>query len=431
MATRKSGDVFPANTAFRVTGAGTDGIDEMSKRMDESTVAWGLQRIQVGAGKFTRKKMIVIICNGEKTSPLERGRLKALTNAATALFGAAHVTVEVTSREELNVDSILEQVLPLLVADAGDFDVSRLREEYARSLLETRVKHKMSRMKHKLRTFLMFQRMARKEPEEPESTQPEVEEEEEVEEEAPPIRRVKTNASTEDALREVCLVRGRFNWAVLEPVTLELHNAGCGGVEEMKDWLELDKVMFAIIRFTFEGGYKHVFVHWIGPKVSTVKCGQWNSKVPQAEEIIRSAMTINLKLTAHELEELDSGEIVSELQRLTYNLGDDFGDVVTKNRAAMVAEYCKDVEDDVKIVRQKSVDIRAAAAADEASAPETAHEVAAEADPEKEVPEAEAGAQAEAKDEEEEEEELPGLVEALSAVRQTGGEWNWVMIQAA
>merc|ERR1712048_800352 len=72
---------------------------------------------------------------------------------------------------------------------------------------------------------------------------------------------------------------------------------------------------------------KHVFIHFIGPKASTVKKGQWNSKVPNAEAEVRKFFAIHFKMTAHDLDDMELPAIIEELRRLTYNVDDKIGEL--------------------------------------------------------------------------------------------------------
>merc|ERR1719235_2076357 len=51
-----------------------------------------------------------------------------------------------------------------------------------------------------------------------------------------------------EALHAVGNSAGPYNWVLLDSMGLELHNAGCGGLEEMRQWLGEDKVLFGALR---------------------------------------------------------------------------------------------------------------------------------------------------------------------------------------
>eukprot|EP00440_Ansanella_granifera_P032662 gb/GFBE01035434.1/.p1 GENE.gb/GFBE01035434.1/~~gb/GFBE01035434.1/.p1 ORF type:complete len:191 (+),score=45.28 gb/GFBE01035434.1/:1-573(+) len=134
------------------------------------------------------------------------------------------------------------------------------------------------------------------------------------------------NVRVEEALRSISQPAAVVNWALLEPTKLDLHKAGCGGLDEMKSWLLEDKVLFGVLRFVFPRGLgdgppivKHLFVHWIGATVSPVRRGQWNSKLEAAMGVVRSYCDFAFKRTAHDAEDLDLTDLISELARLTYD----------------------------------------------------------------------------------------------------------------
>eukprot|EP00913_Durusdinium_trenchii_P010141 g9508.t1 len=136
--------------------------------------------------------------------------------------------------------------------------------------------------------------------------------------------------SVDRALAAVGDATGPYNWVLLEPEKFELHNAGYGGLLEMKVWLAEDLVLFGVIRFTFgretassvEGMtaspkvVKYIFVHWVGPNVSAVRRGKWNAKQQQADAQVRAICSITFRREAHSLDDLDLADLISELWRL-------------------------------------------------------------------------------------------------------------------
>lgn len=109
--------------------------------------------------------------------------------------------------------------------------------------------------------------------------------------------RSKSNAqaeilSIETALRAVGGNLGEFNWLLLEAETMGLYNAGTGGVEELKLWLDQALVLFGVLRLPFiHGGrkvVKHVMLQWMGPKISIVRRGKLVNKAIEAEGRFKS-----------------------------------------------------------------------------------------------------------------------------------------------
>eukprot|EP00928_Gymnodinium_smaydae_P000036 TRINITY_DN10018_c0_g1_i1.p1 TRINITY_DN10018_c0_g1~~TRINITY_DN10018_c0_g1_i1.p1 ORF type:complete len:425 (-),score=87.50 TRINITY_DN10018_c0_g1_i1:223-1497(-) len=356
---------------FAVANVG-HGFDELARSMDESTVMWALQRIQIGSGKLARSKLVAIVCSGESTPPVKRGKLQALTKDALGVFAGTHVSMEITTREELSLDNVLTHVLPFFVADDGNIDVQLLKEQYEESLITARIKRNMQRMKKRLKFLSVLGCMhtdadavaatnsdavAATDSDAVAATMSDGVDAtndgsacEDHDHHGPKMRKAWTTTSCDCALGAVAMPRGRYNWAVLDH-DLELYNAGLGGVEEMRDFLEPDQVMFAVFRMHFDKAYKHVFVHWVGPNVPAVKKGIWNSRLADAEELIRDHMAICLQMNVYELEELETEEILLELERLS-NMGDRFGSVVRLNLADLTKDYYKEVVADVKRVSQ-------------------------------------------------------------------------------
>jgi hypothetical protein len=129
--------------------------------------------------------------------------------------------------------------------------------------------------------------------------------------------------SAEQALSAIGNASNPHNWLLLEPMGLQVHRTGCGGLDEMRQWLPDDSVMFGVLRFYFPREssappiVKYLFVHWIGSKVSVVRRGQWNSKLEKAALKIRSACDFAFRKTAYALEDLQLVDVIEELRRVT------------------------------------------------------------------------------------------------------------------
>jgi hypothetical protein len=126
----------------------------------------------------------------------------------------------------------------------------------------------------------------------------------------------------DEALASLGQIDEPCNWVLLEPSQLKVQSAGDAGLDEMKQHLPIDKVMFGVVRFSFPRDYappivKYMFVHWVGPKVSPVRRGQWNSKLEDAASIFRQSCDCAFRATAYALDELDLGTLIDELARVT------------------------------------------------------------------------------------------------------------------
>merc|ERR1712218_44635 len=199
---------------------------------------WSLQRIQIGYGKFSRAKLVAIICNGEDTPVMTRAKLKARTPEVLKLFGSIHAQIEVQHVEDCSVDKILEKVLSLFHDDRIEVTLRDLKHEYDKSLRLALVQRRHQRIKLRLKSLLAFQIPRRiLDPEEQaESSNPAITEEPEPKERPEPKEvenlsspHDKANVTLDDAMKALAVHNGRFNWVIMEPTKLALHNAGTGG----------------------------------------------------------------------------------------------------------------------------------------------------------------------------------------------------------
>eukprot|EP00435_Cladocopium_sp_Y103_P068587 s42_g31.t2 len=294
---RRGGSVSSA--AASLLGAGAGGVEELCEQLRDDVVAWALLRWEVGSGTFVRSKLVAIHFNGEEVPAVRRGRLNARSGEVMALLGEAHATLEVKRKEDLHLNFICERLMKVLTADAMEKSMSAeaLRKDYENLIAEQKMKKASSQKSIGPRT----------------------------------AKETQKNITVDWALSAVGDATGPYNWALLEPEKLELHNAGYGGIVEMKDWLNEDMVLFGMVRFTFgrekaastmEGMtaapkvVKYVFIHWVGPKVSAVRRGKWNAKQKQADAQVRSICNITFRREAHSLDDLDLGDLISELLRL-------------------------------------------------------------------------------------------------------------------
>jgi len=404
-----------------VAAVGSNGIDELGKNLQMDTVSWALQRIIVGTGSLARAKWVSITCIGGDTPPILRGRLCTRTPEALGLLGHANVSMEISQPEECTRDEVLREVLSNVVSDHGSYTIEQLKEDYEKSIKATKLRRRLRRLRVKTRAFLAFATAPKRSdedeeapaapaaPEAAEATAAPAESADGAAEKGEP-----TDVPIDKVLTAVADQKGEFNWAILEPTKLALHNAGCGGFEEMKDWFEPNKVMFGVIRVSVGAGIsKQVFIHWIGPEASTVKKGQWNSKVPAAQEKIRGFLSINHSMTAHGIEDLDLAEMMKELKMLTY--GTEEFEAKEKDVSALKEHHLEEVDAVRGHVKQVMADITRA---------ESSRKIIEE--PPKEEHEIEVD-----EDEEEAEEEVyvPPLAEAMSDLRKKDGQWNWVLLK--
>lgn len=296
----------------RATGAG--GVEELARHLDSSAVSWALLRFQVGSGTFARMKLVVVHCNGADAPVMLRGWLKERVHEVVPLFGDVHANVVVARPQELTVEFLCERLLPLFAADNIEYSLQALRADYGKTVAQMQEEA----------AELERQRLD----EEPRTAK---------ESEGPVVTR-------EEALLGCGEDCTSYNWVLLEPARLQLHNAGYGGLEEMKKWLPNDKVLFGVLRLSFgcsfrQGGTglratKHIFVHWVGSAVGAVRRGRWNAKLNEAAALISSNFSVAFRREAHSVADLRLEDLAGELRRLTVVDGSAAKDGMTVGRVS-------------------------------------------------------------------------------------------------
>lgn len=141
--------------------------------------------------------------------------------------------------------------------------------------------------------------------------------------------------SVADALRAVGEDRGSCNWLLLDPSNRQLFGYGHKGLEEMKDCLQDNKVLFGVVRLSFgHAGQesprkgrkqassvapltKYIFVHWVGSQVSIVQRGKLNAQLQWALGHVNSCCAIAFRREAFHAGDLDLKDLIEELQRRT------------------------------------------------------------------------------------------------------------------
>ncbi|CAE7947096.1 unnamed protein product [Symbiodinium sp. KB8] len=187
--------------------------------LKDDSVAWALLRWEVGSGTFVRSKLVAIHFNGDEVPTVRRGRLNARSAEVLGLLGEAHATIEVKCKEDLHLDFVCERLMKVLTSDsmAKSMSAEALRKDY--EMLIEKTKSEKAKGKDKA---LRVPRTVKDHP--------------------------GKQISVDRILAAVGDTTGPYNWALLEPERLELHNAGYGGLVEMKDWLAEDLVLFGMIR---------------------------------------------------------------------------------------------------------------------------------------------------------------------------------------
>jgi len=212
----------------------------------------------------------------------------------------------------------------------------------------------------------------------------------------------------------------------------------------MKQWFEPDKVMWGVFRVSLGGCppiFKHVFVHWIGLKVSGMKCGHWNFKTAQVVEKVQEHLTINHKITAHGLRDLDLAGLLKTLKRMTYGV-QVLGAAGRKAMAEVRETYAEDFSEPVANLQGASFECPTACG--DASPAEVSDELQARGrmplgDLTNSAVEQPSGAAKmissalkvtqQSPQKGESASHNPELADALNCVRMPKGKWNWVLLR--
>lgn len=387
---------------LRVHAVGSGGVDELGQAFNDATVSWSLLRFEIGSGSFARTKFVIIVCNGDDTPTVKRGRLNTRTSEALGIIGHSHVLLEIKRGVELTFEYLMEEVKKAFGADdMGDFSLDDMKAEYDKTNKEILMKR-----------MAMLRSASESLPAVVEGDEEAAEAGAEPEGEVAPDdgkRKRNDKVSPDDALAQVGRAWGDRNWALIDAANMEaVFDSGSGGLEEMKEALAPEKVLFGGMRFTFPRDdsppiIKFLIVHWIGPTVSAVKRGQWNAKLDDAKSKMRNHFDCTLQKAAHELSDLDAMDLINELKRLVYDTG-------SGGMKISLEWYMQGI--------QAEYDAKAARIA-AASAPKPEAEPAA---PEPEAPPEAPPPAPKVKQ--------PEVSEALSSVRESGGLWNWTILAA-
>lgn len=293
-------DMEHAAPVLRSSGSG--GVDEMRDNLHDDEVQWGIVRMRMGSGAFSRHKLIFVHFNGEDCPAVKRGKANGHTpDVQNYLRGeeGLHASVEFTRRTELTLEELTSRVSHCFVND---------------NLGEHKVKWRQGESDQKL---------SKVKPATP--TKPKDEE--------PPADRATRCPGHEsasrfdsgrDALHEVVQQHGAWNWVLLkaDPEKLPIAAGGSGSVDEMRECLANDyagDVLFGLLRLNFGAGRlqrtKHVFVHAIGSQVPVVKRGRLNLERPKMERAISAFANCSVAMEVKSLDDLTKDNLIQRLRR--------------------------------------------------------------------------------------------------------------------
>jgi hypothetical protein len=368
-----------------VLGVGAGGIVELAQRVNDRMVSWALLRFQVGGGTFLRTKHVAIHCNGDDTPVMLRGWLNARSSEVLSLIGEVHAHIDIKHAKDLTVENVCRRLLPLFAADNMVLSLAKLNEEYGK-VLEQMQKEACERQ---------------------------------IPLSPPVVQEARTPSipnDVTDALKAVGAERGPCNWVLFEPRSSQLHNAGLGGLEELKSHLLEDRVLFGALRLTFgcsnrdgmrgpPGITKHIFVHWVGSRVGIVQRGLLNARLASAATFVGKYCAVAFRREAHCLGDLKLEDIIAELRRLTVVDGVAATGGIAASRIS-AAEYLAALREEAEEVSQSLSRSHSLSQ----TQPES------EAEPERPKPD-HTTVDLKALD----------VKSAIGKVRSLDGEWNWVL----
>lgn len=123
---------FSAIPAIEVVGAGTKGIEEMCRYMEDCEVMWAIVRFEFGTGAFKRTKMLFLHFNGEETPVVRRGKANAKTELVREFLrgkdGVFHCSIQRLMVSELTIENVMEEVSKTIVIDSMESPVAMMRE---------------------------------------------------------------------------------------------------------------------------------------------------------------------------------------------------------------------------------------------------------------------------------------------------------------
>jgi len=299
----------------RVLAAGNGGIAELQSWVDDTTVQWALLEFCVGKGPMARQRMLFLHVNGEKCSPIARGRANELTPEVQRLLRegvdlgeAFHASMEVKTIEEVSLSNLLERVLPFFPVDGSDnYNVQWLQCQYDEQLALAKSNGEAPNTSAA---------------DEPPDAVPAAEAEASQQQAGYELFGSGTYAGR-DALKSVAEPMGAWNWAffLADPSNLNVVGGGIGSLDEMRAcYAKRDKdVLFGLLRLGFGEGRlrrtKYVFIHATGEKVAAVTRGKLSAERPKMEEAFARFASISVTMELLHPADLTLDSVVERVRR--------------------------------------------------------------------------------------------------------------------
>ena len=269
---------------------GSDKIENGFSQLDESKVQFMLIKFPIGSGTFKRNKFVYVHFVGPQCGVVKRGKWNAELGNVLKLFQSS-AGIEVTNKESLSFDFLVNQLKKVFVADDGSFSLQKIQDEFNRRIAEEAAK-------------LTGGSTGSEEP-------------------ASPVRNrklaVALGLNRDSVLKAIREDLGPLNWAIFEHDAKEplprLVEGGSNGIFELVEHLPEEKVLFGIFRVAFGTGRfrrtKHVMFQWTGDKVGPVARGKTNALFPQMESAL-APCNISVRFVGHS--DLEPEAILSKIK---------------------------------------------------------------------------------------------------------------------
>lgn len=268
-----------------VMSYGNGGIAEFATNLDNKQVSYGVVKMTFGSGSFARPKNIFVHFNGAECGAVKRGRANAKLPRAERELKPTHAQIKVETVDEVTEEYFTSELSSKFMDDSHLASMTTFS-------IGTKVQYHNAVIEAEAAKAEGTETVAR--------------------------TAAEMNISAARALEMVRDIKGPFNWILVKPkgTKLELHNAGAGSVEEMREYLVEDEVLFGLVRMGFgTGRFRRTywwFAHWSPDNVGAVKRGKANSAKGKMQDQLKP---FSLGISASHEEEITLEAVIDRLKR--------------------------------------------------------------------------------------------------------------------
>ncbi|KAL9656540.1 hypothetical protein ABK040_005302 [Willaertia magna] len=298
---------------LQLVGTGEGGIDEMKQTFQDNNASYAFARIEEMIDNSLTIKFAFVKFVGQKMKPMLRAGITPQVGEITTRFKPYHVDMYITS-----VDEISQQIVEDLVGQASMSRTkvldSRKGEEIQR---ENEEKQKKLDTQNRLTSTQSSNNnvTVNTTPKRVVSSTPKTVSSPTVSSSGGGSVEWDDLEAIQEAIREVRHDGSDINWMAItyapnSKTKLTLLGKGTGGVEEMKQDFQTDKVYFGLVRTTEiideSETVKFVFIHMLGDKVGPMLKARVSIHKGTVEELLRPYHTT---LFATEPSEITENEV--------------------------------------------------------------------------------------------------------------------------